>query len=206
MTFRRLIRPFLDYPKLLLLAFFGPLVVVYILTSFLPASYDATANILVEERRVELGEIAGVVTPRAIDSAHMSSQIEILLSVPVLERAATELGWIPTDGTATPEDSYKAIEALSRIVDVRRRLNSFVIDVTAGGRSGEEAALAANAIADAYLTFQVDGQIDAAEQAVVWMQGEIFSLRERINDLNRRIAELRRSVLSEQASDLATVG
>jgi|GEM_PF-4222662 len=205
LTFRRLIRPFTDYPKLLLAAFFGPLIVVYILTSFLPASYNATANILVEERRVELGEIAGVVTPRAIDSAHMSSQIEILLSVPVLERAATELGWIPTDGTATPEGTYTAIDGLARIVDVRRRLNSFVIDITASGRSGEEAAMAANAIADAYLTFQVDGQIDAAEQAVDWMQGEILTLRERINDLNRRIAELRRSVLSEQVSDLTTV-
>lgn len=205
LTFRRLIRPFLDHPKVLLASFLAPFLVVYVLTSFLPASYEATANILVEQRRVELGEIADVVTPRAIDSAYMSSQIEIMLSVPVLERAATELGWIPTDGTATPEQSYEAIEGLSRIVAVGRRLNSFVIDITAAGRSGEEAAKAANAIADAYLTFQVDGQIDAAEQAVDWMQGEIQALRERINGLNRRIAELRRSALTQEGSDLTGV-
>ena len=161
LTFRRLLRPFLDFPKLLIAAFLLPLILVYVLTSFLPPSYDATANILVEQRRVELGDIADVVAPRAIDSAHMSSQIEILMSVPVLQRAATELGWIGPDASA--EDTYTAIDTLSRIVDVRRRLNSFVIDITAAGSSGAEAAQAANALADAYLTFQVEGQVDAAE-------------------------------------------
>lgn len=205
LTLRRLIRPFLEQPKFLLLAFFGPLIVVYLLTSFLPNSYQSTANILVEQRRVELGEIADVVTPRAIDSAFMSSQIEILLSAPVLERAATELGWIPTDGTATPEQSYQMIQGLARSVDVSRRLNSFVIDITAAGRTASDAANSANALADAYLAFQVDSQIDATEQAVDWMQSEIQALRERINQLNRRIAALRRSVLSEQSSDLTTL-
>jgi len=96
---RRLVRPFARRRRLLAAALLVPVVAVWIAAGQLPPTYEASAQILLERDRVELGEIDDLLTAPVIsDSATVSNQIAILLSTPVLEGAARRLGLLDARG------------------------------------------------------------------------------------------------------------
>lgn len=95
----RLIRPFLGRGRALLAATLLPAAVVWLGTGWLPPSYSATAQILLEQDEVQLGKIADMLkAPGLPDSATVPNQIAILLSAPVLEGAAHRLGMLDAEG------------------------------------------------------------------------------------------------------------
>ena len=205
MTLRRLIWPLLENWKLILAGLLIPAILVYLLTFFMARTYSATANILVEERRIDLGEISEVVTPSTRDSSTVASQIEIILSDPVLEATARAVGTLPEEDDGDTARLIQGLETLRGQLEVSQRLNSLVVDVTAHARSPERAALIANAVAEAYLTVQVEAQQEVAQNALTWMEGQIGALRSRIYDINQRINDLRRNTLEGAKGDLATL-
>lgn len=200
MTLRRLLRPLLDNWKLIGLGALVPLVVVYILALMLPTTYSATSSILVEERQIDLGDIEQVVAPSVRDAATVASQIEIVLSDPVLEAAARNIGRLDGDEVAT-EALIETLDGLRAQLEVSRRLNSLVVDVTAHARSPEGAAQVANAVAEAYLAEQVVAKQEVADSALTWMEGQIGELRTRISGINGRINDVRRATLDSDQGD-----
>ena len=162
MTLRRLLSPLLNNRKLIGLGALVPFVVIYLLALMLPTTYSATSSILVEERQIDLGEIEQVVAPSVRDAATVASQIEIVLSDPVLEAAARATGRISGEEVPTNE-LIGTLDGLRRQLEVSRRLNSLVVDVTAIARSPEGAAQIANAVAEAYLAEQVVAKQEVAD-------------------------------------------
>jgi len=100
-SLRGLLRPFAGRWLLLTAAILAPAIAAWIASGLLPPTYQASAQVLLERDRVELGEIADVLTAPVIsDSATVSNEIAILLSTPVLEGAARRLGLIDSRGRA----------------------------------------------------------------------------------------------------------
>lgn len=98
-SLRRLVQPFLGRGRALLAATLLPAVLVWIGSGWLPPSYQATAQILLEQDQVQLGKIADVMkAPVLPDSATVSNEIAILLSTPVIEGAARRLGMLDAEG------------------------------------------------------------------------------------------------------------
>jgi uncharacterized protein involved in exopolysaccharide biosynthesis len=96
---RRLVQPFRHRGPLLAAAILMPVAVVWTAAGQLPPTYRSSAQVLLERDRVELGEIADVLTAPVIsDSATVSNEIAILLSTPVLEGAARRLGLLDARG------------------------------------------------------------------------------------------------------------
>lgn len=99
LSLRRLVRPFLGRGRALAAATLLPVVLVWIGSGWLPPSYQATTQILLEQDEVQLAKIADVMkAPVLPDSATVSNEIAILLSTPVLEGAARRLGMLDAEG------------------------------------------------------------------------------------------------------------
>ena len=98
-SLRRLVGPFLGRWPALLAATLLPALVVAVGSGWLPLTWQATAQVLLEQDEVQLGKIADVMkAPVLPDSATVSNEIAILLSTPVLEGAARRLGLLGPDG------------------------------------------------------------------------------------------------------------
>lgn len=246
---RRTLAPFARRWPLLVASVLVPVILAWIGTGYVPPVYQASAQVLLERDRVQLGKIADVLTaPTISDAATVSNEIAILVSTPVLEAAAQRLGLIDADGRALAPDrtaeladatflrrgliaarrwfagiganglipdgrpagnaedraTSQIVETLRAALHVTRSLNSFVIDVVATAPDADEAAALANAVADAYLVAQTRAKRAAADQALVWMRGEIGALRARIGAQNRRIQEQRRELLAAALGDPVT--
>ena len=90
---RRLVRPFLGRGRALLAAILLPVVTIWIGSAWLPPSYQATAQVLLEQDRFQLGKIADVMTaPVLPEQATVSNEIAILRSTPVLEELFNDRG------------------------------------------------------------------------------------------------------------------
>ena len=96
---RRVIQPFLGRWPALLAATLLPVLAIWTGSGYLPPSYRATAQILLEQDQVQLGKIADVMkAPVLPDSATISNEIAIIFSTPVLQGAARRLGMLDADG------------------------------------------------------------------------------------------------------------
>ncbi len=115
-SLRGLLRPFAGRWLLLAAAILLPAAAAWTAAGMLPPTYQASAQVLLERDRVELGEIADVLTAPVIsNSATVSNEIAILLSTPVLEGAARRLGLIEARGRAiAPEGAPAEPDAVSR--------------------------------------------------------------------------------------------
>jgi uncharacterized protein involved in exopolysaccharide biosynthesis len=115
-----LLRPFAGRGPSLAAAVLLPAAAAWTAAGHLPPTYQASAQLLLERDRVELGEIADVLTAPVIsDSATVSNEIAILLSTPVLEGAARRLGLVDSRGRAIaagepPAEPNALLRALGR--------------------------------------------------------------------------------------------
>jgi succinoglycan biosynthesis transport protein ExoP len=95
---RRVVQPFVGRGWALAAATLLPVLVVWIASGYLPPSYRASSQILLEQEQVQLGKIADVMkAPLMPDSASISNEIAIILSTPVLQGAARRLGMLDSD-------------------------------------------------------------------------------------------------------------
>jgi uncharacterized protein involved in exopolysaccharide biosynthesis len=96
-------------------------VAIWTASGWLPPSYRATAQVLLEQDQVQLGKIADVMkAPVLADSANISNEIAILLSTPVLQGAARRLGMLDADGRPVGA----AAELAGRRLPIQRLLRS----------------------------------------------------------------------------------
>jgi succinoglycan biosynthesis transport protein ExoP len=119
---RALVQPFLGRGRALLAATLIPIIVVGIGSGLLPPSYEATAQVLLEEDRVQLGKLADVMkAPVLADSATVSNEIAILLSSPVLEGAARRLGMLEVAGPVRPSGPGRLVQVALEVVGLAPR-------------------------------------------------------------------------------------
>lgn len=98
-SLRSLVQPFLGRGRALVAAALVPVALIWIASGWLPPSYRATAQVLLEQDEIQLGKIADVMkAPVLPESATVSNEIAILLSTPVLEGAARRLGMLDAEG------------------------------------------------------------------------------------------------------------
>ncbi len=122
-SLRRLVQPFVGRWQALLAATVIPVVAIWIASGWLPPTYRATAQILLEEDQVQLGKIAEMMkAPVLPDSATVSNEIAILLSTPVLEAAARTLGMLDGDGRPVGPAASLGASGASPLVRLARKV------------------------------------------------------------------------------------
>lgn len=202
-----LVRPLRRGWPLLLAAAVGCAALAWWGTGRLPPRFEATAQLLLQRDRVELGAIPEMLaTPLIPDAAGVSNQIAVILSAPVLQDAAARLGMLvpaAPDPDARRRQAALATEALRKNLDVSRSLNSFVIDITARAGHPAAAASVANTVAAAYLESEAEQQRQAADRALGWMTGQVAELRRRIATLSQQVQAERRTMVAAGRGDPA---
>jgi capsular exopolysaccharide synthesis family protein len=169
---------------------------------------DPSATQLVREERNEL----------LIDSAHMESQVALIVSDTILHNVVRKLK-LDADpeftgiavsslerlralvfGSQTPPPAQVkdptlrtrlAVEFLRSRLDVHREGLSYVITIAVTTASPEKSALIVNAMAQAYEQEQVAAKTRSARASSAWLEDRIRSLRGKLDESARQLQDLR---------------
>jgi polysaccharide biosynthesis transport protein len=146
--------------------------------------YSATALVMINPRQERVLDNESVIGQLPRDSSTIDSEIELLRSPALLSELSQALGMMPQNA-----DSGTAVQTAGGIggsIQVRRRGNTYVIEITATASSAQRAQLIANTYADVYIASQVNARVDTAARANSW--------------LSRRLAELRQDVQQKESA------
>ena len=147
--------------------------------------YSATALVMINPRQERVLDNESVVGQLPRDSSTIDSEIELLRSPALLNELSQALGMMRQNDP----DSGAAAQAAGDIggsIQVRRRGNTYVIEITATAPDPRRAQLIANTYADVYIASQVNARVDTAARANSW--------------LSRRLAELRQDVQQKESA------
>jgi uncharacterized protein involved in exopolysaccharide biosynthesis/Mrp family chromosome partitioning ATPase len=175
--------------------------------------YSATAQLYVDPRELQL--VDRELTPRAQDTSGLSmvveSQARLITSNNVLLQVIqnTHLDKDPEFGGETkgmmssllglfgivihsPDETklgqMAALEALSRHVNVKKTDRSFIVDIDVWSRDPANAAMLANALANAYLAESKNSQFTAARRATSDLSGRLEELKARLRTAENALA------------------
>ena len=169
---------------------------------FLPPTYRATAELLMDPRGLQVFEnelVAGQFDANAAVN-YVESQIHVLLSSRVLSQALRDVNVenssasVQTSGEnaeAERKISATEIDKLRRNISVTRAERSYLLSVTTAGNSPQEAANLTNAIVQAYLDEESASRAAIAQRLTDELGSRLDLLRERLTESERRAEEHR---------------
>lgn len=192
-------------------AVFLALAVVYLLLT--PKQYLATAEMVIDPRKsteYQQQGSGGLVTP--VDSAVVESQGEILKSEnvakaviktfdlvndPAFNEPSGPIGLIksalqlvlPASAPTDYERERRTIEAFQDRLYVKRVGVTYVFEISFLSPDPEQAAKIANAVAEAYVSDDLEAKYSARRRAAAWMQ-------DRIKELGKQATEAEQAVVA----------
>lgn len=162
----------------------------------LPHTYQSTAELLIDPRGLQVFDnelVAGQYDANAAVN-YVESQIHVILSNRVLSQAAQTLrkleGGQESQADQTPVTGAE-INALKSNISVARAERSYLLAVTAEGKTPERAANLANAVVQAYLTEESASRAVVAQRITDELGSRLQQLRDRLAQSERRSEEYR---------------
>ena len=152
----------------------------------LPQSYQATAEIFIDPRGLQVFENELVDGQNDANAGvnYVESQIHVILSTPVLTRALTYLD----AGNPAPD-----IEAARRTISVTRAERSYLLAVTVKAKDPLYAADFANAVVRAYIEEDAASQAGVATKLTESLASRLDILRERLATSEEQLEAYRRA-------------
>ena len=192
-----------------------PVGALYLFTT--PASYTASAIMMIETRKSPLQEtLLGAAAP--LDSAWIESQIGVLKSQSVaayvvkqlrlaedaqfihpdpgpvarlVDRLLDRIGWSTPEPITEAERAGAAIAAVMSGLDVRRIGQSYMLRIDFRSQNREQAIKVANAMTDGYIFDQLNAKYQATRRAGDWLQERLQTLREQAAAAERAVVEFK---------------
>jgi succinoglycan biosynthesis transport protein ExoP len=94
--------------------------------------------------------------------------------------------------SAVTPDVLGSIFRLRHVLAVSRVQRTYVIAISVTSESPSKAAHLANAVADAYVVYQLDMRYDAAKRASAWLAERIDALQDQVRHSEEAVAKFRR--------------
>jgi exopolysaccharide transport family protein len=186
--------------------------------------YRSEARVLIETRAATFGtaDPNGAGAQQVLDELNISSQTQLLQSVDLIKQVARNMklyelpefdpganpslvsrllvmiGMKKNPLEVAPEE--RVISAFREKLQVYRAETSRVIAVEFSSKDPVLAAAIPNEILKVYQSLQTDAKLDANSEAARWLEPEIASLRDKVREADKKVADYRAS------SDLLTVG
>jgi uncharacterized protein involved in exopolysaccharide biosynthesis len=186
----------------------------------MPKIYSASTQLIVDPRQVKL--VDRDLTPEFLGNdaalSIVDSQLESVLSTPVLKRVITKLnldqdpefsgsgnnGIALFDGiafvrslfngeTALDTSERETLISLRESVWASRTPKTFVFTIGADSQSPNKAAEIANALSEAFIESQNEKQSNAAKQASSALDGQLGELQEAVESAERRAEDFAQS-------------
>jgi chain length determinant protein EpsF len=176
----------------------------------LPRQYTAESTMVVEMR---IDPVLGTLAPSLAAPAYMATQIEIMRSERVAERAVKILGierspaavqqWREATKTKIPLERYFA-NLLQRGLAVEVIRGSNLIDVTFSAPDPQFAQAAANAFVQAYLDISVELRVAPARQSAAFLDEQTKVLRAELEAAQTKLTKFQQEkgiVVSDERLD-----
>ena len=190
---------------------------IYIATA--RPSFTAQAQLLIDARRVQVFQQQPLLGDMPIDAAQVESQAELLKSENVaaavikslhltedpefvgsgagfLGALISEVGSVfspaGSDKSASDFETFRsAVATFQRRLQIKRVGLSYVIQISFTAYDPERAAQIANAVADAYITDQLEAKYQATRRASAWLQDRIKELRDQVSVAERAVVDFK---------------
>jgi exopolysaccharide transport family protein len=186
---------------------------IFVLTA--TPQYTATATVLVDPRRANIGDTTQTVLSNfGTDDATIESQALLIQSVAILRQAVikmklfedaefvpppTLMGTIKglfrsaSSSDVDPQEiaTSRAVDSLQQRLKVVRQGTTFLVDINVKSESPRKAAAIANSIADAYFGEQVRSKYEATRIASTWLNTQIETLRKRVTASEKAVEDFR---------------
>lgn len=196
--------------RLVLAAFATSAALVIAVAILQPRLYTATATIMINPRQEQVLDRDQVLNESEPNAALVESELEVLRSPQLAERLVLALNlddepsWNEqlrspslvsqvrslfspaTDSAPLPSGvDPDVVAAVADAISVRRRAQSYVIDVSITTRDPQESARLANALIESYLQFGYAARLDSGVRASGWLSARLEELRQ---DVQRKEA------------------
>lgn len=165
-----------------------------------PRTYTASALVMINPSKQQVLQQGQMIDADAPNSALVDSEIEVLRSPALARRVVLALelnkdaAWNSDPAAAaTPELIERVASDLEGAISIRRRGQSFTIDVLATSHSPLQAAQIANSLVDLYLRTRVEGRFESAREANVWLKQRLDDLRTEVAVKERAAEEFRQA-------------
>ncbi|HMG78901.1 MAG TPA: exopolysaccharide transport family protein [Xanthobacteraceae bacterium] len=159
-----------------------------------PHKYTATTQILIDpmDLRAAQSDISPTIPQSDAAVLQVESQARVIASDNVLRRvvASEGLDHDPEFMRGALAEKYgplAALNELQRRVLVKRSERTYVVDVSVTSEDPDKAARIANAIAQAYLTEQIEARSNAARQISQALKGRLQELQTRVRDAEQKV-------------------
>ena len=176
-------------------------------------SYQSEARILIEQRAPAFSktEQAGGETQPLLDELNIASQVQVLSSADLIKRVAKELNLTglsefdsthslsnrilrtlhlkKADTALTPED--RVVDKFVEKLQVYQVEKSRVIGIQFTSEDPKLAAAVPNAMMRIYSLMQSDAKIDSNFEATQWLEPEIATLRKKVEEAEKKVADYR---------------
>lgn len=176
----------------------------------MPKQYKATTSLVVE---VRADPVLGALAPALSSPAYLATQIEIIGSDRVAQRAVRLLGierspeavanWREITQAKIPIEQFFA-ESLTRGVQVEAGRGSNLIYINFGAEDPNFAAAAANAFAQAYMDVSVDLRVAPARQSADFLEEQSKLLRANLEQAQAKLSKFQQDkgiVISDERYD-----
>ncbi|MBM7326141.1 polysaccharide biosynthesis protein UppB [Agrobacterium pusense] len=196
----------------------------FVVSSMMSPAYKGEARVLIESRAASFGASQQSNAPAepVLDELTVSSQVQILQSVDLIKQVARDMKLYELE-EFDPEAHPSLVSSLLVAVGVKkdplqvlpeeRVLKAFreklqvyqvessrVITVEFSSEDPKLAAAIPNEMMKAYLALQSGAKLDTSTEAARWLEPEIATLREKVREADKKVADYRAS------SDLLSAG
>jgi chain length determinant protein EpsF len=170
-----------------------------VVSLLLPKSYKATASVLVDANRDEQS-LSNVFIPPRERVGYMQTQMDIITSARVARKVVQDLKLAESPasraafekeagGTGSIENWL--VENLLRRLKVETSQSS-VIQVSFSSADPRVSALVTNAFAKAYINTMLELRVEPVQQAAVWFDEQLKSLRANLEDAQAKLTDYHR--------------
>jgi capsular exopolysaccharide synthesis family protein len=146
---------------------------------FATPHFTATATVLLDPRTPMVTSSPEVLANVEPNSAVIDTQVQLIESRVVLGRAVDALD-LEDEPAFAGLTRNRLIDLLKNDLDVSRVGLSYVLRISFTDVDAEQAARVSNAIADAYLTHQLDEKLQATKDANQWLYARVGELKQQV--------------------------
>ena len=177
--------------------------------------YTASASVMIDTRHQTVSESKQVLSDLPTDTAVVDTEVEVMRSRALVGRVVDALkltgdrefnsalrppGFSLLPRKPRPNTPVEAtrqreatIDAVIGRMQIDRRGLTYVINMAMTSTSPAKAAMIANALADRYLTSQLDAKLEATQRANNWLQSRLGNLRQQVTSAEQAVASYQSS-------------
>ena len=179
-----------------LLTLVATVAVTVAVSLLLPKQYTATTSLVIDVKSPD--PIAGLVLPALMMPGYMATQVDIIASDRVAQRAIRllKLDQSPTvraDWQEATEGKGSVVSWLAALLqkrlDVKPSRESNVIAINYKAADPTFAAAVANGFAQAYIDTTIELKVEPVKQYAAWFEKQSGELRERLENAQSRLSE-----------------